>query len=478
MKKITIPPYLFRNLDIRGADPEFVKSQDIDPNSLKAKSAYASPLNPEIGCIIGRALADAFKPKKVVVGYDARLSSPSLSNALTKGLTEQGVDVDLIGLATTDKLYFAIGHFKYDLGVMVTGSHTIKQLNGYKISKYKEGTVVPIAKGTGMELLKETALKQNFKRTTEKGTLNKINISKEFEQHILSFFKYRKFKSQKIVFDAGNGSAGLNFEKIINVLPINADKLNFKPDGNFPNHEPDPMIAENLKELLNVLKNKDMDFGVAWDGDADRISFISKKRGILTGGFIAAILLNWVFEKHPHSTIIYTTPMSWAVRKMTEKHNGKAEYAKVGNSYVKMAMHEFKAPFAGEEANHFMFTETFCAESGILPLLIILELLTKKDCTFDQLLNEVVGDFRLTGDVNIEVHDSDSVLNKLAHKFEDEGASISRFDGLMVSLPEYHFSIRPSSNDPVLRLNLEAESRKVVEKQTEMIKSLVKEFDT
>lgn len=477
MKKVEISANLFRSLDIRGAEPEYVKAQNIDPNSMKAKSAHASELSPEIGYVIGRAIADTFNPKKVVIGYDARLTSPSLSSALIKGLNDQGVNVDLIGLATTDKVYFAIGHFKYDLGVMVTGSHTVKQLNGYKISKYKEGTVLPVAKGSGMELLRDAALEQNFAKIEKKGELKQIDVSAEFNNYVLSLFDYKKFIPQKIVFDAGNGAAGQTFEKIIDSLPIKTIKLNFKPDGNFPNHEPDPMVAENLKELMAKMKDQNADFGVAWDGDADRVSFISKTKGILTGGFVASMLLNWVFKKHPHATVVYTPPMSWAVRKITEKNNGKAEYAKVGNSFVKMAMHEFNAPFAGEEANHFMFAETFCAESGILPLLVILELLTENNYTFEQLLDESVGNLKQTGDVNIEIVHLDKVMLELEKVFEHQGAKIDKIDGLMVELPEYHFSIRPSVNDPVLRLNLEAQTEQIVKEKTEMIKQLVKEFD-
>ncbi len=477
MKKIEINPHLFRSLDIRGAEAEFVKAQNIEPGSAKEKSAHGSVLSPEIAKVIGRAIAVSQKPKRVVVGHDARRTSPALSKALIDGLLEQGVDVDFIGLVTTDKLYFAIGHYKYDIGVMNTGSHTIKELNGFKISKYKEGKVTPVAKGSGMEQLKEVALEQKFPKIDAKGKLKKINISEDFEQYILSFFDYNMFDNQSIIFDGGNGSAGSAFEGIINKLPIKATKLYFEPNGEFPNHEPDPMVSENLIELVAKLKKDKADFGVAWDGDADRISFITPEGEILTGGFITAMLLPWVFKKHPHSTVICTPPMSWACREIALEHNAKIELAEVGNSFVKKAMEEFDAPLAGEEADHFMFRESFNAESGILPLLIILHRMTKEKLTFKELLNNAKRGYFVTGDINIEVNDYQKLLENLNKHYQSLGIVSRLFLGdIQVELPDYHYNIHPSHNDPVVRLNLEAKSKEQVKKGVREVKKLINKY--
>ena len=477
MKKVEITPYLFRSLDIRGAEPEFVKSLNIKPGSAKEKSAHGSPLSPEIAYVIGRAIGQSLKPKKVVVGHDARLSSPSLSKSLIKGLTDQGVDIDFIGLVTTDKLYFAIGHYKYDLGVMNTGSHTIKQLNGFKISKYKEGKVVPVAKGSGMDQLKETALAQEFNEPKTKGKLKNIDISKDFDNYLLSLVDYKKFKSQKVVFDAGNGSGGAAFEGIIDKLPIESVKMNFEPDGNFPAHEPDPMVEENVAELVKNLKKHKADFGVAWDGDADRIAFITKEGEILTGGFITALMLPWIFDKYPHSTVVVTPPMSHACFEIAQENNAKVALAEVGNSYVKMAMEEHEAPFAGEEADHFMFRETFNAESGILPLLIIMERISQTGKDFSALLEEAKRGYYVTGDVNIEVDDAEGLLNKLHQYYNNKSVSSTlRFGDIQVELPNYHYNIHPSHNDPVVRLNLEAKSKELMDKGVTEVKKLIKEL--
>lgn len=477
MGKITINPYLFRSLDIRGANPEYVKSQNIVRGSLREKSAHGSVLSPEIANIIGRAIAVAEKPKKVVVGYDARLSSSELTKSLVKGLTEQGIDVDLIGLVTVDKLYFSIGYYKYDLGIMTTGSHAIKEINGFKISRYKDGKVIPVASGTGMEELKKTALAQEFPKPLKRGIVSNIDVSEDFKNHILSFFDMKKLAKQKIIFDASNGPAGITHESIIDSLPIEAIKLNFKPDGNFPNHEPDPMIAENLKELIEKLKSEDADFGVAWDGDADRVAVIRKNGEILTGSFIAPIIALWVLKKHPHATLVITPPMSWATRDIVRKENAKIEYAKVGNSFVKMAMEQFHSPFAAEEADHFMFAETYNAESGIFPLLIILNLIHETGKSFDQLLDELVGDYIITGDINIEVKNPNKVLQKVEEKYNLEGSSVSKLDGISVEFDDWHFALRPSLNDPVVRLNLEAKSKEKRDTETEKLRKLIIEAD-
>lgn len=476
MEKIDISPNLFRSLDIRGASEEFVKSQNFVEGSLKSKSAYGTILNVEIAEVIGKAITIAEKPKKVVVGHDARLTSPELSKALIKGLLSQGVDVDFIGLSTTDKLYFAIGQYKYDLGVITTGSHTIKDLNGFKISKFDVDRVSPIAEGTGMENIKEIALKQDFS-DKEKGKYKEINIDLDFKNFILNIIRPDKLAQAKIVFDAGNGAAGAAFEEIIDALPIESTKLYFEPDGNFPNHEPDPMIAENLTELSNKMKTKSADFGVAWDGDADRVSFIKNDGTILTGSSVAPLIIQWSAKRHKDLKVITTLPTSLASREVASKFGAKTILAKVGNSNVKIAMKSNGACLGTEEANHFMFAETFYVESGILPILIVLKLMKEKNKNFNQLLSEVLGDRVISGDINIEVHDAKKITDGLAKYYQNEGGIINKLDGVNIEFPDWHFCLRPSLNDPVVRLNLEAMSKSKMKSEIENIKSIISKLE-
>ena len=478
MGKIEISPNLFRTLDIRGASEEFVKSQHFAEGSLKSQSAFGTVLSTEIAEVIGRSIALAENPKKVVVGYDARLSSPELTQALIKGLTSQGVDVDLIGLVTTDKLYFAIGNYRDDLGVMTTGSHTIKELNGFKISKLDSDRVFPVAKGTGMERIQDLAIKQEFEDIEKHGVSKEVNIDQDFKQFILDIIPSSELASAKIIFDPGNGSAGVAFEPIIDDLPVESIKINFEPDGNFPNHEPDPMIAKNLSELSARLLSEKADFGVAWDGDADRISFIAKDGSILTGSSVAPLIIEWSAERHENLKIITTPPMSFASRETARKLGAETVLAKVGNSNIKIAMKEHGAKLGTEEANHFMFAETFYVESGILPVLVILQLMKRKNMSFEQLISEAVGERSISGDINIEVHDAKKVTDGLISYFQNIDGIFDTLDGISVEFPDWHFCLRPSLNDPVVRLNLEANSEAKMKKEIENIKNLVKELDS
>jgi phosphomannomutase len=473
MDKVTISPYLFRSLDIRGADPEYVKSQNITPGSLKEKSAHGCPLGVDQAYVIGRSIAEQFRPQKIVVGQDTRLSSPELAEALIKGLTDQGVNVDSIGLVTTEAFYFAIGNYKYEMGVMVTGSHTIKYLNGFKISKFDNGRVFPIAQGIGMEELKETALNQVFSEPTNKGDVREINILDDFKNHILSLFDYKNFKKQKVVFDAANSVGGKTAEGVIDALPIEAVKINFDLDGNFPNHEPDPMIPENIKQLVSKMDSEKADFGVAWDGDADRMTLVTPDGEILTGSFISPMLLPWVAEKHPNSNVIVSIVMSWASSRAAEKLGMKVVYSRVGNSFIKIAMKDNAAVFGCEEADHFMFEESFWAESSTIPFMIVLDRIAKSGKTFSDLLSEAKGNLLISGDVNMEVKDATKVLQAVEEVYKNEGGQINKMDGLTISFDDWHFTLRPSLNDPVVRLNLEAQSQTKLESEIKKIKEIV-----
>jgi len=465
---IEIDPKLFRELDIRGvADPSSsycLKDDDC---------AYSVKITPEIVTVIGKAIAQAIKPEKVVLGYDARNTSPKLSESIKNALLESGVDVSVIGLCATDQVYFAVGYYKYDLGLMITASHAEKILNGIKIAKYKDGKVMPVAKGSGMEEIKELAIAQNFEQLDRHGMEQQIDIGDDYQKYILKHFDINSFKSLNIVFDAGNGVAGVAYDDIINLLPITANRLNFKPDGDFPSHEPDPMIEANIEQVKKEITDRRADFGVAWDGDADRIAIISKKLGVLTGSHIAPVLLDWVMKRHPHATVIDTPPMTLAFHEKIKKLNGKVEYSRVGNSNIKIKMEEFNSPFAAEEADHFMFEETYSCESGILPLLIIIEAISNTEKTLEELVEESLDGVKISGDINIEVADKHKALMRLENEYLAPGNTILHSDGLFVKNDLFHFNIRASLNDPVMRLNIESKSEAVMKHEEENIRKII-----
>ena len=468
MEKIEIGKKLFRTLDIRGvSDPQYFGKLTNDD------SAHSVKLTPDIAEIIGRSISKSVKPKKVVLGWDARISSPKLAKSMAKGLVKSGVDVDVVGLCSTDQIYFSIGHYKYDIGVMITASHAVKKLNGIKISKYKDGKVVPVAKGSGLEEIRDCSIKQEFTDSVKTGSAQKKEMAADYKDHILSFFNYEKFHKQKIVLDPGNGVAGIAYEEILNGLPIDSVKINWQPNGEFPNHEPDPMISANMVQIKDRIKAEDADFGVAWDGDSDRVAFITKDGEVLTGSHIGPMLIFWVMKKHPGATVIDTPPMSLNFHKLVRELGGKVEYSQVGNSNIKIKMEEFDSPFAVEESDHFMFKETFNAENGILPLLIILDTITKQEKSFDEFVEHAAGNNVISGDINLELKDKQVALLRMEKEYSYPGNSIKHIDGLYVSNDNFHFNIRPSLNDPVLRLNIEAKSREIMNHEINYIKKIL-----
>lgn len=474
MDKIKIDQNIFRAYDIRGAEEEYFRSQNIKPGSLRSKSAHGAIINAETAYIIGRGVAELFKPKKVVVGRDARLSSPALSRALIEGLRDGGVDVSDVGLATSDLVYFAVGKYEFDMGLVVTGSHTIKYLNGIKICKLTGKTVTPIYCDNGLQELSKICQEQDFERSGTKGKLQKLNCLSDYTNYILSLFpKYADFPKIKVVLDSGNGTAWKIYAKIIEALPIDIVKLNYRPDGNFPAHDPDPMVPENMRPLIDNVKKFGAEFGVAWDGDADRVAFISKNGEILTGSHIGALILPWVASRHPKKPVVATPPMTRAFFGLADDLKMPVIYAKVGNSFVKKAMDENKSPFGAEEADHFMFEESYGAESGIIPLLALLEIMTKTKKHFSQLLSDAMRGYIVSGDINFEVHNCGKVLSTIKEQYSKSAIVIDELDGLRVEFTDWRFCIRPSSIDPVVRLNLEAKSKTILDKKIGEISKVI-----
>lgn len=477
MRKIEIDQNIFRAYDIRGAEEEYVKSQNIVPGSLRSKSAHGAIINAETAYIIGRGVAKLFAPKKVVVGRDARLSSPALSKALIKGLLDGGVNVSDVGLATSDLVYFAVGKFKFDMGLVVTGSHTIKYLNGIKICKLTNKTVTPIYCENGLVDLADISQSQLFEHVESQGKKETLDCIREYTSYVLSIFpSYNNFPQASIVMDAGSGTAGEIYEQIIDALPVKAEKINFEPDGNFPSHDPDPMVPENMEPLIAHIKQHGADFGVAWDGDADRIAFITREGQILTGSHIGALLLPWVAKRYPKEAVIVTPPMTKAFFEIAEELETPVMYAKVGNSHVKKLMDEHDSPFGAEEADHFMFRESFGAESGIIPLLALLEIMARTKKSFNQLLADAMRGYIVSGDINFDVHSSEKVLLKVKENYQKTALEIDHLDGLRVELTDWRFCLRPSSIDPVVRLNLECKSEELMSRKISEISNIISGF--
>lgn len=468
-----ISGYLFRDYDIRGANPDFARRQKAKPGTLLSKSAYCARLGVNDAYTIGLAFARYLTPKRVVVGGDMRKTTPRLKAALIRGMLDSGVHVDDIGLASTPLLYFSNAHMGYDAGIEVTASHSIPELNGFKMHDHNS---LPIAKGTGIEELKRTALRGDFSQGTKKGELRAVQVLPGYARYIRSLVDTRRIKGLRVVMDAGNGMGGYVAKEVFSGIDMDIVQMYFEPDGGFPHHLPNPSIAENNAMLARRIPKEKADFGVAFDGDADRVVFFDDKGERIPSDFITCLLAQWSLLRHPKGRIIYTAPMSWAIPEQVSMLGGRPIMARVGNASCKIALREHRAVFAGEAAGHFMFKETYNSENAMLPILIIAEMMARRRKPLKELVDEVSGGLRMSGDINMETSDSRKLIRKLKALY-GKARKVYELDGLSVEYDDWHFNVRPSANDPVVRLNVEARDGKMLEEKTLELREAIRRFE-
>ncbi len=447
-----LPSTLFRNYDIRGE--------------------YGQELTAEAVYTIAKAYAKLAKPKKVIIGSDARISSPELKAAATKGLLEMGVDVRDVGMVSTDVVYFATWHEKCDGGIMITASHMPKQFNGMKFLRLNDkGMLEPIGKGMGMEELERIVNEMNKDEKAEKnGELVEEKIWDKYIDFVKSFVDMDSIKGLKVVMDAGNGMGGLVAEKLFAGLGIEIVPMFFEPDGTYPNHEPNPFIAKNRLDIENKIRETGADIGIAWDADCDRCYFLDENAKFVNGDLITAFLAIDFIKKNPGTAIVYDLRSSWAVKDWIEKLGGKAIIEKVGHSYIKATMAKHDAVFGGEVSGHYYFSKNKYMDNGFIPAVIVLEMLAKSGKKFSEMIAEL-GEYNLSGEINFKVADTQVILEKIEAAFAD--ASLNKLDGLSVDYADWHFNVRPSANDPVLRLNLEAKSAELLQEKLEVVRGII-----
>ena len=442
-----IPEQIFKAYDFRGIYPT-----EIDNDVMER---------------IGRAFAVFAKSSKILVGYDMRLSVPETSIAFIKGVTSMGVDVVDLGKISTDTIYFASGH--YDLpGAMITASHNPKEYTGIKFCR---PGAEPIGKETGLENMKELVLKNDWVEVKDIGKIEKNeNILQEFSIHCHKFIDKEKIKPLKIVIDAGNGMAGKIVPVVFKDLPCEITPLYFELDGSFPNHQPSPIELENNLDLIAKVKEIDADLGIAFDGDADRAFFIDEKGEMVDSSLVVAMVAKKMLEKNSGATIIYNVVVSKIVPELAEKMGGKAFMSKVGHSYIKQDMKETGAVFAGEHSGHYYFKDNYRADSGIITALVVLQMLSESNGKMSELLEEFKVYSKIE-ETNFKVEDKDLVINKLKEKFRDK--ITQDFDGVTFDFGDWWFNVRPSNTEPVLRLNLEANTEKMMKEKLEEVKEII-----
>lgn len=444
----------------------------VDPSIFKAydiRGIYPTQLNEETAYLVGKALVEYLKPKNIAVGRDMRLSSPALFESLTRGILEVGADVIDIGLCSTDELYFAVGKFGYDAGVMITASHNPKGYNGFKICR-KEA--VPLSGDSGLKEIRQIIASGTFSVLNKKGNLIKKDVTDDYIRHVLSFVDVKKIKPFKIVVDAGNGMAGLLVPKLFAHLPCQLIPMFFELDGSFPNHPASPIEPENLKFLQEKVIQEKTFLGAAFDGDADRVFFVDEKAQMLGGDIVTALVAKSLLKKEQGATILYNIICSRTVPRVIRESGGKAVKTRVGHALIKPLMKQHNAVFGGEHSGHFYYRDNFYADSALITLVVFLELLSEENKKVSDLVKEIDRYFR-SGEINSQVEDIPNKLKEIEKIYSN--GKIDHLDGLTVEFDNWWFNVRPSNTEPLLRLNVEAESPELLQQKTQELLALIRD---
>jgi phosphomannomutase len=447
----------------------------LDPKVFKAydvRGLYGPELDEEGAYAIGRAYVEQFEPRRLAVGRDMRLSSPAMAAALIDGAADAGADVLDVGLVGTEMVYFAVGELGLDGGVAVTASHNPKEYTGMKI--VRRGAL-PVGGESGLLEIRDRALEigfQEHKPSGRRGTVREEDIWPAFVDKVLSFVDVEAMKPLRVVIDAANGMAGLMLPPVLERLPVNAVTCHFEPDGTFPNHEPNPLLPENREFIVRKTTEEKADLGVAYDGDADRCFFVDDTGDFVPGDFITALLARSILQKEGGGKVIYDVRASRAVPDAIERAGGDALINRVGHAYIKHRMRKEGAVFGGEVSAHYYFRDFSQADSGVVPFLLMLELISKEGRKLSEILAPFRERFFLTGEINTPVADVPLKLQELKEHYAD--GRVTHLDGISVDYDDWHFNVRPSNTEPLLRLNLEAFSQELMEQKRDEVLDLIR----
>lgn len=443
-------PDIYRSYDIRG----------VVPDQFTADEAYH----------IGRAYAQYTESagKTVVVARDMRPTGDEIEPELVRGLTEGGVNVVRIGQATTPMFYFAVHHLKADGGLNVTASHNPGQYNGIKMTRAE---AVPIAADTGLHDIRDLVEQRSWDDVGTQGEVVENDIRDAYIDMVCKDAD-GVAKGLTIVVDAGNGMAGILLPEVFRRLGGKAIDLYWEPDGTFPNHEANPIIEDNMRDAQAAIAKHSADLGIAFDGDGDRVFFIDETGQTIAGDIATALLAQELLKEHPESTILYDLRSSRATREVIEEAGGTAEMTRVGHSFIKAAMREKQALFAGEVSGHFYFTPWY-AESGMLAMMTLLKLLKASGKSLSELVAPIRDRYATSPELNFEVEDKAAAMQRIEDTFTAQADEIAHLDGLTVRCPEWWTNVRPSGTEPLLRMKVEATSQELMEQKRAELKEII-----
>ncbi len=416
-------------------------------------------LNEEIAYRIGRAYAVWLKPRNVVVGYDIRLTSQDLCKALTQGLLDSGVDVIDIGQCGTEEIYFATSHLKTSGGIVVTASHNPKDYNGMKLVREDSK---PISGDTGLNEIKSLAEDGKFPPSSRSGTLTQEDTKAAYIEHLLSYIDLSALKPMKVVVNAGNGGAGAIVDLLEPHLPFTFIKVHHEPDGHFPNGVPNPLLIENRKPSIDAILANRADIGIAWDGDFDRCFFFDEHAAFVEGYYIVGLLAESFLKKEAGAKVIHDPRLTWNTIEIAKKNGGQAIQCKTGHAFIKERMRIEDAVYGGEMSAHHYFRDFAYCDSGMIPWLLVAEMICKTGKTMSQLVKERMAAFPASGEINKTIADPAALLKKVQERYEISAKSMDFTDGLSMTFEDWRFNLRMSNTEPVVRLNVESRADKVL----------------
>ncbi|HEX6229929.1 MAG TPA: phosphomannomutase/phosphoglucomutase [Solirubrobacterales bacterium] len=456
-KAVLAPPGIFKAYDIRGL--------------------YGSEMDATTAMAVGRAFIRVLaalrdKPAgelRVGLGRDMRLTSPEMAAELRDGMIFEGATVLDAGMVATEMLYHLVGSRQLDGGAMVTASHNPKAYTGVKL--VREGALALSGDAGIGEVRNE--IEAGLGHAPGGGSFEEVDIWDEYRAHALSFIDPSSVRPMVVVVDGGNGMAGPMVGPILRGLGLELEEMYFEPDGEFPDHEPNPLLEENRRMIVDRVRASGADLGIAWDGDADRCFFIDGNGEFCDGDFVCALLARAALAKNPGATILYDPRSSRAVPDLVAAEGGRSALSRVGHAFFKERMREEEAVFGGEVSGHYYFRDFWCADSGTIPALLMLELISMDERSLAELISEFRSRYFISGEINSEVDDQGAKMEEIAARYSD--GELTRLDGISVDYPDWHFNVRPSNTEPLLRLNLESlVSREDMETKRDEVLGLIR----
>ena len=442
------------------------------------RGQLGTELNEEVAYRIGRAFAEFLQPKNVVLGGDVRLTSEELKQALARGICDTGADVIDIGVVGTEEVYFATSYLETDGGIEVTASHNPLDYNGMK--PVRENSK-PISSDTGLLKIKAMAEENNFPAVEEnaRGSITQVSILDPYLDHLLSYIDLSAITPIKLVMNAGNGAAGHVVDAIEERfkaagVPVEIVKIFNEQDGNFPNGIPNPILHENRAPIINAVLEHKADMGIAWDGDFDRCFLVDEKGNFIEGYYIVGLLAEAFLNKNPGAKIVHDPRLTWNTIDVAKRGGGEAIQSKTGHAFIKERMRSEDAVYGGEMSAHHYFRDFFYCDSGMIPWLLVLELVSKTGNPLSELVKQMVEAYPSPGEINRKVSDARAVIAAVTEKYQDQALVIDTTDGVSMEFPEWRFNLRMSNTEPVIRLNIESRGdHQILQKNQDALLALI-----